>query len=415
MNWCWTAGQRAAVAVSGGVDSMVLLDKVRESGRCSALVILHVNHGLRPESKDEQQLIEEYAHQYGIPCFTATIPAGYFKEGQSIQRAARDYRYRFFDQVMKQQQLDVLLTAHHQDDQLETIMFRLLTRRFYTQRLSIADTERESYVICRPLIDVKKHELIDYAVTHRVPYMEDASNNSTKYARNAIRHQLLPVIDSISQLSSESLLDLAVWQEEVLELVTAGVNEFKGRVDQTPSGYRWDRALFNMENKLVRRALLIQLLEEATGDHVALAHSYLDEIVRVSASDTAQASYQVTSKWHIEIAYDKLMLQCKQPVDDYMEIQSPGKYQFNGFEIELTAPVDKIIIVRLPRPRDKIKIGKHHQKINRIMINNKVPAAVRNRLPIVEIDGTIVAVGAFKRASHPINDILTIKGEEQHA
>ncbi len=413
MNCCWNAEQHVAVAVSGGVDSMVLLDQVRTSGTFKTLSIVHVNHGQRAESAVEQQMIEHYAATYGIPCYTSQIPSGYFDADKSIQQAARDYRYQFFDQVMTDQRLDVLLTAHHRGDQLETIAFRLLTRRFYMQPLGITDDKRSSYQLCRPLKDVSKSALRAYAETHAIPYMEDASNSSTKYARNAIRHELLPTIDAIDQLSSDALIDFADWHADVLELIALNVLDFSRAVTETKRGYRWAREAFNQLNHLVKRALLVQLIESS--EHESLALSYLDEIIRVAASDTVQVSFSVTSQWNIEIAYDKLMVHRVQPLDDYLEIQSPGKYLFNDYEIELTSPTDQIIIVRLPQPHDKIKVGNHHQKVNRIMINDKVPDSERIRLPIVEIEGSIVAVGTLKRAHHPIHDILIIKGEEQHA
>ncbi|TDM07233.1 tRNA lysidine(34) synthetase TilS [Macrococcus lamae] len=415
MEWCWDSSQHIAIAVSGGVDSMVLLDRIRKSGHYSTLSILHVNHGLRAQSEEEQQMIEDYAKKYDIRCFVSRIAPDYFTPNKSIQQEARDYRYQFFDRIMYEQQLEILLTAHHQDDQLETIIFRLLTKRFYTQRLSIANGVRKGYIICRPMLHMKKADILKYAVEHNVSYSEDSSNSSLKYARNAIRRELIPAIDSISQLSSEALLDVAAWHEEVLELIDDHVKMFRTAIRQTAAGYSWDRSQFNAEKQLVRRSILTQLIEEAAGEHVAVPLSYLDEMLRIAKSHTTQVSFSVTSEWRLDIAYDQLMLQCEQPLDEYMEIQSPGKYKFNEYEIDLSSDYNEIIVVRLPSQHDKIKIGKHHQKINRIMINHKVPAAARNRLPIIEIQGTIAAVGTLKRNDHPIHEILTIKGEEQNA
>ncbi|TCP57679.1 tRNA(Ile)-lysidine synthase [Tumebacillus sp. BK434] len=191
-------GDRVLVAVSGGVDSCVLLDvllKLRAAWDLQ-LAVVHVDHGLRGEaSAGDARFVKQLAERHGLPVFVQRLDVeAYAKQHKlSIQTAARKVRYGFFEQVAKQTASARLLTAHHADDQAETVLMRIL-RGTSTRGLAGIPVKREenglTYV--RPLLDIWREEIESYAAAQGILYREDASNASLKYIRNKIRLQLFP-------------------------------------------------------------------------------------------------------------------------------------------------------------------------------------------------------------------------------
>lgn len=400
----WKREAHIGIAVSGGVDSMVLLDKVRRSAHYSRLSILHVNHGLREQSIAEEQMIADYASRYDLPLYIARIPDGYF-DHRPVQQAARDYRYHFFEQMRCRHHIEIVLTAHHQQDQMETVLFRLLTGRYHLQPVGI---KNEQYYR-RPLLDVKKQQLYQYADTFAVPFMEDSSNQSTYYTRNMIRNELLPLIEQHEVLRTDHLVEFVDWQRDALLLMEREAMRF-----MKEEGEQLNRERFNQLLPAVKHFVIKKWVEQHIAHHLPLKRDYMDEIIRVSMQQTAQASYPLNSLWSIEIVYDKLELKQHSEITSSLMITSPGKYTFNHYIIELTKPYHEAIVIRTPQPGDRIKINNHHQKVNRIMIDQKIPQYERLRLPIVEVEGEIVAVGHLKHNHHPVLKQMTIqfKGED---
>jgi len=171
------------VAVSGGVDSMVLLDLLRRQPDVS-LVVAHFDHGIRDDSVRDRKLVEEAAVRYGLPCISEQ---GHLGSGTS-EAAARTARYAFLRRVKETQGADAIITAHHQDDVLETAILNMLRG---TGRKGLASL-RSVQDLVRPLLHVSKDEIRAYAAEHKIRWHEDTTNSDDAYLRNYIRHRLMP-------------------------------------------------------------------------------------------------------------------------------------------------------------------------------------------------------------------------------
>ena len=172
------------VAVSGGVDSMVLLDLLTGAGYIPT--VLHANFELRgKESEQDEQFVRSEAEKRGVPVITKRLP---IEPDSNIQLAARKARYEWFEEVCSASQ-GLLLTAHHEDDVIETFLINLL-RGSGLKGLAGIPSRRE--FIRRPLLGNTQEEILTYAQEHNVPFREDSSNASNKYLRNLLRHQVLP-------------------------------------------------------------------------------------------------------------------------------------------------------------------------------------------------------------------------------
>jgi len=184
---------RCIVTCSGGVDSMVLLDLLRKSGK--EILVLHVNYGLRGEASElDEALIQDYCSQHQLTFKSKRIDLYSIlrSEGGNLQQKARDIRYAYFETHF--QEGDGIFLAHHLDDQIETF-FMALTRGGGIRSLSCMAEQRNHFY--RPLLSIEKAALIAYAQKNDVPWREDQSNDSLTYARNKWRNTFLPEIKNV--------------------------------------------------------------------------------------------------------------------------------------------------------------------------------------------------------------------------
>lgn len=179
------------IACSGGVDSMVLAELFFQAGLKPT--IAHCNFRLRGKDADkDQDFVKHYAAERDLPFFTTNFDTKAFaeKNGISIQMAARDLRYGYFEEILRTHHLDYLCTAHHLDDSLETILLNLGRGTGLTGLTGMKPTRDN---ILRPLLDFTKNEIFELAKDLNLTWREDASNFKTDYQRNYLRHKVIPV------------------------------------------------------------------------------------------------------------------------------------------------------------------------------------------------------------------------------
>ncbi|MGH1471152.1 MAG: tRNA lysidine(34) synthetase TilS [Cellvibrionaceae bacterium] len=180
------------VGLSGGVDSVVLLHSLLSLELATPITAVHVNHGLSEKSKDWQKHCETLCEQWNIRLIVENVDVE--NQGKGIEDAARQVRYRVLSKHMSQG--DVLLLGHHQDDQAETLLFRLM-RGAGPYGLSAMDECRafsDGY-IARPFLSISKTELLDYANQNNLLWMEDESNRENEFDRNYLRNEVMPLLE----------------------------------------------------------------------------------------------------------------------------------------------------------------------------------------------------------------------------
>lgn len=171
------------VAVSGGVDSMSLLDILAHRPELE-LVVAHFEHGIRTDSDRDRLLVATAAETYGLPFVFARGQLG----PEASEAAARAARYAFLRRAREAHGTQAIITAHHQDDVLETAMINVL-RGTGSRGLSALRSTPE---LTRPLLDIPKKELTAYATAHGLHWREDSTNQDERYVRNYLRHQIVP-------------------------------------------------------------------------------------------------------------------------------------------------------------------------------------------------------------------------------
>lgn len=176
----WPAPGHYVVAVSGGVDSVTLLDLLMEHGGYE-LEIAYFNHGWTSHGDEAQEIVKWLAKKYGLPFHTEKASAKITSEA-----AARQARYAFLRRVKGRLGAAAIITAHHEDDVFETVVLNL---RRGTGRRGLTPFGTQPDVL-RPLVDVSKEGLRAYATAHQLEWLEDPTNTDTSYTRNAVRHEL---------------------------------------------------------------------------------------------------------------------------------------------------------------------------------------------------------------------------------
>ncbi len=174
------------VAVSGGVDSVVLLDLLSKLDDVD-LVVAHFDHGIRPDSHQDKQLVETLSQKYSLP-----FVAGHGHLGRSAtEEKARQARYKYLRKIRKKYQANAIVTAHHQDDALETLAFNVLRG---TKRKGVSSLKGNEEIL-RPLLGYKKADIRKYAEENNLVWREDSTNADEKYSRNWIRRRLMQNLD----------------------------------------------------------------------------------------------------------------------------------------------------------------------------------------------------------------------------
>lgn len=194
---------RLVVAVSGGVDSMVLLHQLRFGPyRRPDLVVAHLDHAMRPGSHRDAAWLGGVCRAWNVPLETARLP-----DSPGGEEAAREARYRFLRRVRADAGGTWVLTAHNADDQAETVLFRIL-RGTGVGGLAAMRAPRDGVI--RPLLHRWRSELEAYARAHRVPFRDDPTNQDHRHARNALRQVVLPAAEAmVASGSRASLLRLS--------------------------------------------------------------------------------------------------------------------------------------------------------------------------------------------------------------
>lgn len=203
------------VAVSAGVDSMALLHALHKAKRWK-LVVAHMDHGIRSDSAEDLRLVEAVAKDWGLP-FTYHEARLGEAAGEAVARGAR---YDFLRDVQRQYGARAIVTAHHQDDVLETAIINLLRgsgRKGLTSLASREDVER-------PLLNISKAEIVAYAKDQGLTWREDSTNQDTDYLRNYVRHELLPKFDDAGRgRLREIITGLRTTNSELDELLINGL------------------------------------------------------------------------------------------------------------------------------------------------------------------------------------------------
>lgn len=285
------------VAVSGGVDSVVLLDLVAQQmindqrSKINVLVA-HFDHGIRPDSAEDAAFVSQLAAKYDLAFFTERAELG----AGASEAVARKARYGFLRRVQKEQGADGIITAHHEDDLLETMILNL-QRGTGSKGLSSLRSTNE---ILRPLLGFNKSEILGYAKKHGLKWHEDATNADDSYARNRVRHQLLPKIsDNEKQALLLTSKKASKLNAEIAELVCVYLSS-------QPSKDTLDRERFRDLPDEVKAEVLVHWLRRETS--VEVSRQMIERLVAAIVAGRNNSMVDVARGYSLRIARSEVRL-----------------------------------------------------------------------------------------------------------
>ena len=222
----WPEPGKYVVAVSGGVDSVVLLHLL-SSRPGLRLTVAHLDHGIRPESAGDERFVRQLAAKMKLPFEAERVELG----PAASEAAARRVRYDFLERVSTAAKADAIVTAHHLDDVLETAVINLV--RGGGRKGLTALNSRPG--LARPLLRVTKREILDYAAGQSLEWREDDTNQDGRYLRNHIRHHLMPKLTNEQKLRLSQVIERQVGVNDEMDtlLVKLMSNRYENMLDRS--------------------------------------------------------------------------------------------------------------------------------------------------------------------------------------
>ncbi len=282
------------VAASGGIDSMSLLDILSRSSkhRKLKLIVAHFDHGIRIDSGEDRLFVQKMANGYGLPF---VYDKGYLGTDASEQKA-RHARYQFLEQVRKTAGAKAIITAHHQDDMLETAIINIVRG---TGRRGLTSLKSGNQLI-RPLLSKTKEDITNYATSNNIQWREDSTNLDTKYLRNYIRHNL------VAKFSAEDKSQLFEHIDKLSELNVKINKELENYLDIHPSANKLDRHWFIMLPHVVAREVMISWLR---GQGVTnIDKKQIERLVHGAKTLPPERSLSVDKQFSLIVKTDNLAL-----------------------------------------------------------------------------------------------------------
>lgn len=398
------------VACSGGPDSMCLLDlvtKLKDELNLK-IIVAHVNHKLRIESEEEAQMVEKYAKDNGL--IFELLEINDYLEKTFTEEDARRRRYEFFNELLKKYNANKLLTAHHGDDLIETILMRLTRGSNLSGYIGIKEISTHcDNLVLRPLLKVTKDEIIKYLEENNVPYRVDKTNNELEHTRNRYRHIILPFLKKENPKVHEKYLKFSKELIEYDNFVTNYINNNNFIVDN-------QIVINNINNEsdfIKRKCLEILVKDIQSKDYFDISDEQMNNFIKLLNQNNKSIDlnnyYQgINSYGHVfikkkedkkleEIVFDKDIV-----IEDFIFYYNNKDGDNTNSCIYLnSSEISLPLKIRSVKAGDKMQVKNlnGNKKISDIFIDEKVPKAKRSTYPIVvDAKNTVLWVPNLKKS-----------------
>ena len=385
------------IAVSGGPDSMALWDKLLKLNL--KLIAVHVNYHYRKEADNETLMVKEFARLNN--CDIEIFDAHYQGSKGNFESWARKVRYQFFYEIGKKYNVDGCIVGHHLDDYLETYFMQ--ERRGYVSYYGIKNiTNIQGLKIIRPCLKVTKERLLRYCKENKIPYAIDVTNYDEKYLRNMIRHQKVMKMSCFEKRKLYRLIELK--NKELLGLI----NKAKKYLNVN-NVYE----LRQLEKEVLDRVIIYKI--NAVDKRINVSNGLLDEVRNLIKEENGNRLVSIGKIYDIAREYDSLRIVKKNVYNYKIEVKEPQVIETQYFRIDLIKNPESLYIKNDSYPLiiqnayypHKIKIGKMLKRVNRLLIDAKIPYTKRLYWPeIVNNKGEVIFI---PRTCEDENGLFVVK------
>jgi len=430
-------GDSVIVAVSGGADSVCLLKILYELRKCLniSLTVAHFDHGLRPkEDEIETEFVAKLAKRLNLALVCDKSNNITKAHASSIEEKAREMRYQFFQKTIDQNHAQKLALGHNMNDQAETVLMHFLRGTGLTGLSGIPPIRQNCFI--RPLIDITRDEIHTYLKQNDESFIIDSSNLETRYLRNKIRLELLPLLLDYQPKLVEHLGELAFLCRQETQFIDEEAKKALKKITFDSSKHYLDISLttFNTISCSLQYRIIRQAIQKIKGNLKKIDRGHIKTIINLINSDKPQIKVNLPENIIVKKIYNRLRFS----LGDMIEINNfsyyinnMGKFQIheinktisfseiskNDFMLSAHSPEEAFLdLDRLKWPLrarnfrtgDKfIPLGVNgFKKVKDIFIDNKIPSEERKKIPILVSHDDIVWVYGIR-----IDDRYKIKQE----
>ena len=406
------------VAFSGGADSTVLLHllatEAKETG--AKIFAAHVNHGIRGKEADrDEEFCRNVAQKLHIPIFVlhADVPNEAKKRGEGIEETARKIRYDYFDRLMTEYEIPLLVTAHNANDNLETMLFHIARGSGLSGLCGIPLTRLSaSGCIVRPMLEMTREQILAYCKEHRLAFVTDSTNVDVDYTRNRIRAEILPVLTEIHPAAIENAVRLAENLRADARCLDDMANRFLKEARRETS--LECQKIASEPSAIAHRALM--MLYREISEEGALEYTHLSALRHLAERNIPHSSLSLPHGIEATIENGWLSFRKKQNAvsyEPYEIILYEGENEISQTNCKIvidssqtakniykksiqiiidSATIKGTLFARNRREGDKILLGGHHKSLKKLFTEKKIAPELRARLPLLCDENGILAV-----------------------
>ncbi len=418
----FSVGDGLLLAVSGGVDSVVLCDLCHQSNY--DFLIAHCNFQLRGEESERDELfVRKLAEKYGKKVLVKKFDTTQYAEEHklSIQEAARELRYGWFAEILHRKPSNVnddnsthhsshithLLTAHHKDDNIETLLMNFLRGTGIEGLHGILPKQKH---IVRPLLFASREEILAYAKKNGLDWVEDSSNESSKYTRNYIRNELLPQLSNIYPQVRQNLAANMERFKEIEELYHQSVAIHKKKLVEQ-KGSEFHIPVLKLKKTSPLKTIVYEIVKE-----FGFSPDQLEDIIQLLEADTGK--FVASSSHRIIKNRSWIIIAEKEPAEPgHILIEEPADFPFSvsGFRFSVSSLSDQLSsdsnmacldagLIHFPLILRRWKTGdyfyplgmKKKKKLSRFFIDQKLSKTEKEKVWVLEMDKKIIWVAGYR-------------------
>lgn len=407
-------GDSIVVGNSGGPDSMCLmyiLEKLKKKYDIK-IICAHVNHNVRKESKSEQEFLKQYCYEHNIVFEHMKIEESI---DDNFENHARKIRYNYFEKIIDKYNSNYLMTAHHGDDLMETILMRIVrgsTLKGYSGFEMLID--KENYKIVRPLVFLTKSEIQEFDIKNNIPYVIDQSNFNEIHTRNRYRKNVLPFLKSEDKNVNNKFLKFSNTLLEYNDYIN---REITKKIKNVYVNNELSIKKYNELDPLIQKKIIYTILENIYEENLMLVNDvHVDLIRNLIKSEKSNNEINLPNNIKVIKSYDLIKI-------------VKNNTQFNKYELELTdyvklpngCTIEKVdfdekndnnicrilsnevilpLYVKTRTNGDKIELKKlGHKKIKDVFIDCKIPMCDRDTYPIIiDSTGEVIWIPGIKKS-----------------
>lgn len=390
---------KVVIGLSGGPDSMCLLDILLNIDKDITIICAHINHNIRKESEKEYEFVKEYCKKKKV-IFKSTVFEKKSNSSNYNEQELREMRYKYFEKIIKQHNADYLITAHHGDDLIETILMRLTRGSNLKGYCGFQiETQKKDYKIIKPLIYATKDDIENYNKENNIPFVIDKTNKEDNYTRNRYRHNVLPFLKSENK---NVHLKYLKFSKELSKYYTYVDNIIKNEIEKRYNKNVLNIDKFNELDELFQIKIIEYILDKNYEDNLYLvSDKHVNLILDIIYNQKPNIEINLPDNLKVSKSYNKLKITRKSSKKESYKIKIEDDMELpNGHKIKYLSSTDKTtnnyiklnskeislpLYVRTRKDGDKmiIKNMEFPKKLKDIFIDCKLSKEEREEQPVV--------------------------------